>query len=133
MPASQGGPGQAGADREWLPHGGEVRKLRPPANQAGEPPASREGVAITIARVLTRPHDAPLVEEIARASFPDPQFSLDAELARPWTRVWLARDPAAQGQPVGFLVAWHVADELHVLSVATVPEMRRRGIGTALV
>src|SRR5262249_25109113 len=31
------------------------------------------------------------------------------------------------------LVAWHVADELHVLNVATAPSHQRRGIATALI
>jgi ribosomal-protein-alanine N-acetyltransferase len=31
------------------------------------------------------------------------------------------------------LLAWHVADELHVLDVATHPELRRRGYGRALM
>ncbi len=55
------------------------------------------------------------------------------ELARPWARLWVAR--AKQGGPntVAFLLAWHVADELHVLDVATHPELRRRGYGRALM
>jgi ribosomal-protein-alanine N-acetyltransferase len=72
------------------------------------------------------------VEAIARACFSDGTFSVAEELARPWSRVWCARtDPRAE--PVGFLVAWHVADELHVLNVATAPSMRRRGIARALM
>jgi ribosomal-protein-alanine N-acetyltransferase len=34
---------------------------------------------------------------------------------------------------VAFIVAWHVADELHVLNIATRPDRRRRGIGRALM
>ncbi len=52
--------------------------------------------------------------------------------SRPWARLWTAR--AAPGAPlVGFLISWHVADELHVLNIATVPAMRRRGIARALM
>ncbi len=59
-----------------------------------------------------------------------------AELERPWARIWVAResDPGSGGKRIaGYLVAWHVADELHVMNVATRADRRRRGIGRALV
>lgn len=34
---------------------------------------------------------------------------------------------------MAFLVSWHVADELHVLNVATREDRRRRGIARALM
>jgi ribosomal-protein-alanine N-acetyltransferase len=52
------------------------------------------------------------------------------EIARPWTRFWVAR---AEGIVASFLLAWHVADELHVLDVATHPRTRRRGLATRLL
>jgi ribosomal-protein-alanine N-acetyltransferase len=52
------------------------------------------------------------------------------ELARPWTRAWVARE---EGEVVGYLLSWHVLDELHVLQVATAEARRRRGIGRGLV
>jgi [ribosomal protein S18]-alanine N-acetyltransferase len=52
------------------------------------------------------------------------------EAARPWSLVWVARE---NGAPIAYLVAWHVADELHLLMIATHPEARRRGVGRALV
>jgi ribosomal-protein-alanine N-acetyltransferase len=58
------------------------------------------------------------------------EHRLGEEMARPWTRAWIAREERALA---GYLMAWHVVDELHVLNVATVPAMRRRGIGRALV
>jgi len=62
---------------------------------------------------------------------------LREELARPWARLWVARGAAAGGErgphAVAFLLAWHVADELHILDVATHPELRRRGYGGALM
>lgn len=79
------------------------------------------------------------VEEIARASFSDNGFSAQEEIARPWSRLWVARraeedrERADANRPVGFLIAWHVADELHVLNIATAPPMRRRGIALALM
>ena len=56
---------------------------------------------------------------------------LREELARPWARVRVAR--GGGGDVVGFLVSWHVADELHVLNVATHPAHRRLGVGRALM
>jgi ribosomal-protein-alanine N-acetyltransferase len=55
------------------------------------------------------------------------------ELARPWARLWVARAADGPSHAVAFLLAWHVADELHVLDVATHPEFRRRGFGRALM
>ncbi|MBV9947189.1 MAG: GNAT family N-acetyltransferase [Myxococcales bacterium] len=72
---------------------------------------------------------------------------LQAELSRPWSRAWVARegaddwqadrdappdDPLA-GEVVAFLLAWHVTDELHVLDLATREDRRRRGIARALL
>jgi ribosomal-protein-alanine N-acetyltransferase len=65
---------------------------------------------------------------------------LRAELQRPWARLWVARQGPARGgkddagdEPVAYVIAWHVADELHVLNVATRADRRRRGIGRALM
>jgi ribosomal-protein-alanine N-acetyltransferase len=57
---------------------------------------------------------------------------LRADLAGPLMRGWVARAPGT-GRLVGYLVALHAADEVHVLNVATLPERRRAGIGLALV
>jgi ribosomal-protein-alanine N-acetyltransferase len=58
------------------------------------------------------------------------------EVARPWARLWIARGRDAarsEEDALGYLVAWHVADELHVLNVATRPDWQRRGVGRALM
>ena len=52
------------------------------------------------------------------------------EAQRPWSRIFVARE---KNVPVAYLVAWHVADELHLLAIATAEERRRMGIGRALV
>ena len=72
------------------------------------------------------------VDTFARASLREPAFALTTEAARAWARVWVARHHAGT-TAIGFLVAWHVADELHVLSVAVEPTVRRRGVGRALM
>ena len=70
-------------------------------------------------------HEAAALEPPADAA------RLKEELARPWSRLWIAR---ADGDGiVGFLASWHVADELHVLDVLTRVDRRRRGIGRALL
>jgi ribosomal-protein-alanine N-acetyltransferase len=56
---------------------------------------------------------------------------LHAELERPWARLWVAREAGCR--VVAFVVAWHVADEIHLLNVATRVDRRRRGIGRALL
>lgn len=59
---------------------------------------------------------------------------LKEELARKWAHLWVARaEVGGTSRVVGFLLAWHVADELHVLDVGTHVEMRRRGVGRALM
>ena len=45
-----------------------------------------------------------------------------AEILRPWARLWVAREDRAV---VAYVIAWHVADELHVLNVATREDRRR--------
>jgi ribosomal-protein-alanine N-acetyltransferase len=61
---------------------------------------------------------------------PTTEERLREELSRPWTRAWTAHEGK---RIVGYLVSWHVADELHVLQVAASPSDRRRGFGRALV
>ena len=78
------------------------------------------------------------IEAIGREGFDDGEFSIRSEITRTWARLWVARlatptPDAPIGAPVGFLVRWHVADELHVLNVATASAMRRRGIARALM
>jgi [ribosomal protein S18]-alanine N-acetyltransferase len=87
----------------------------------------------TVTRVLPSAEDElSAVDEIARACFAENTFSVREELGRPWARVWAAR-PAEGAPPASFLVAWHVADELHVLNVATAPPLRRCGLARALM
>jgi ribosomal-protein-alanine N-acetyltransferase len=57
---------------------------------------------------------------------------LRAELLRPWSRLWVARE-GDEAEVVAFLSIWHVADEIHVLNLVTRPDRRRRGIARALL
>lgn len=74
--------------------------------------------------------DVPAVAAIAGPTRMDPGH-LREEMQRPWSRLWVAREE--DGGVVAYLVAWHVADELHVLNVATRDDRRRRGFGRALM
>jgi [ribosomal protein S18]-alanine N-acetyltransferase len=66
-------------------------------------------------------------------TFPTPEERMREELSRPWTRGWIARDGSAEARAVGYMLAWHVVDELHILQVAAAASDRRKGIGRALV
>jgi len=77
--------------------------------------------------------DVCAIDAIARASFHAGTVEAEEELGRPWSRIWAARERGTAELPVGFLVAWHVADELHVLNIATMPSQRRRGVARELM
>jgi ribosomal-protein-alanine N-acetyltransferase len=89
-------------------------------------PASELGIR----RVLEVGPELAVVDDIARGSFTEGGFAIDEELSRPWSRIWVA---SLDGEVIAFLIAWHVADELHVLNVATALHMRRRGVATAIM
>ena len=97
---------------------------------------AESGAGFTIERLLPDAAEAEIaaVEELGRAVLEGSGVSFREELGRAWSRIWVARgalpDPRA---PVGFLLGWHVADELHVLDIAALPALRRRGIGRALM
>jgi ribosomal-protein-alanine N-acetyltransferase len=74
--------------------------------------------------------DRARVTEIAHLGGQD--VDVDAEAARGFSRIWVARSRLG-GDALGFLLAWSVADELHVINIATHPDFRRQGVGTALM
>jgi len=85
-----------------------------------------------------RASDLPRVMEIERAAFAHPwsEEMVRRELSHEFSTVLLAASPAeAPGQEIlrGFLIAWLVHDEFHVLNVAVDPEARRRGVARALL
>jgi ribosomal-protein-alanine N-acetyltransferase len=59
------------------------------------------------------------------------ETQLREELARTWARLFVARAPS--GDVLGYVLFWHVVDEIHLLNVAVTPASRRQGIGRALV
>ncbi len=54
---------------------------------------------------------------------------LEGELARPGSVVRLAEETRV----LGYLLAWHVVDEIHLHNVAVASQARRRGIARALL
>jgi ribosomal-protein-alanine N-acetyltransferase len=76
--------------------------------------------------------DAALVVSIDKASFHDATVNVETELGQAWSYLFLAR-LEEEKRDGAFLLAWLVSDELHILSVATRPEFRRRGLGRALL
>ncbi|HEY3253148.1 MAG TPA: GNAT family N-acetyltransferase [Polyangiaceae bacterium] len=89
---------------------------------------SAPGSAPSIAR-LTR-EDFVGVSQILRAS--GLEVDLEAELKREIALPWVLRSPAS-AEPLAFSLAWSVADELHLLDMASHPEQRRRGYARALL
>jgi [ribosomal protein S18]-alanine N-acetyltransferase len=78
--------------------------------------------------------DIDAVMEIERLSFRAP-WSRNVfleELGREWARVDVLRD-LATGEVVAFANYWLVADELHILNIATHPCHRRTGHATRLL
>jgi [ribosomal protein S18]-alanine N-acetyltransferase len=93
---------------------------------------SKAPQAFTIGPVSDADLDA--VMEIERLSFKAPwsrQVFLE-ELTREWAHVDVVRD-AGSGETVAFANYWLVADELHLLNIATHPQHRRGGHATRLL
>jgi len=78
--------------------------------------------------------DIDAVMEIERLSFPSPwsREAIIEELGRAWARLDVVRD-GATGTLAAFANYWLVADELHILNIATHPQWRRQGHATRLL
>lgn len=57
----------------------------------------------------------------------DPNVELEGRL----TRAWVVCDDA--GEPLGYALGWWVVDELQLLAIGVLPELRGRGLGRALL
>lgn len=90
------------------------------------PPTSRVSLRPLVEADLTA------VLDIERSSFPSPwtRASFLHELHNPHSRLLAAE---WQGQVIGYLCCWLVADEVHILDVAVHPAHRRRGVGRLLL
>ncbi len=107
---------------------------------AGEAVELAQGAAVVRLR-LAQAGDVDALAAIELVSQPDPwsdeMFARELDLA--WSRTWIVEDAsdrvleAGSGQALAFLVFWIVEDEAHVLSVATAPAARRKGVAKHLM
>ena len=78
--------------------------------------------------------DLDAVQRIATVCFPVPwtRDEFEKELKRSYSVLRVLR-PSLQESVCAFANYWHVADELQVMNVATLPDMRRQGHASALL
>lgn len=78
--------------------------------------------------------DLEAVQRIAAICFPVPwtREEFEKELKRSYSVLRVLR-PSLQESVCAFANYWHVADELQVMNVATLPDLRRRGHASALL
>lgn len=80
--------------------------------------------------------DLPAVMVIENQAFTNPWSTemVKKELSQEWSTVLVAEELGPKGSIIrGFAIFWLVADEVHVLNVATDVEHRRRGVGRLLM
>ncbi|MFO7654259.1 MAG: ribosomal protein S18-alanine N-acetyltransferase [Candidatus Krumholzibacteriia bacterium] len=77
--------------------------------------------------------DLAQVERIERTSFSDAwsRGALASELTSDRLRLSLVAELG--GEVAGYLMAWRVPDQLHILNIAVRNDRRRSGVGTALL
>jgi ribosomal-protein-alanine N-acetyltransferase len=73
------------------------------------------------------------IVRMEKAVFSDPwsQEAIFSELQADAMRLPLVAE--MDGSLCGYLMAWRVADQLHILNIATDPSCLRRGVGTSLL
>jgi ribosomal-protein-alanine N-acetyltransferase len=85
---------------------------------------------------LTRENLPDVIRVEARSfSHPWSREIFDRELKNKWSTGYVAYLPGAEGRPwaAGYVVAWLVVGEVHILNLAVDPAARRRGVGRALM
>ncbi|MGB7293667.1 MAG: ribosomal protein S18-alanine N-acetyltransferase [Thermodesulfobacteriota bacterium] len=79
-----------------------------------------------------KPHDLDEIIAIEQVSFPTPWprqvFDMELKSSRSYKRV-----SKMNGTVVGYIIAWKIYDEVHILNLAVHPEHRRKGIGRGLL
>jgi [ribosomal protein S18]-alanine N-acetyltransferase len=82
--------------------------------------------------VVATTDDLDAIDYISRASFPTPwpRRTFEDELGRRHGRLEVARNPE---RVVGYVNYWIVADEVHLLAIASHPEYRATGVGALLM
>jgi ribosomal-protein-alanine N-acetyltransferase len=93
-----------------------------------------ETATITIDRMLQEDLDQVLTIEEASFTMPWSRNLFLSEFRNPKVSLMLvARSPVSIREIVGYIVCWRVADELHILDLAILPSLRRKGIARQLV
>ena len=95
------------------------------------PLASEQAAAPRIEAAIAR--DAASLARLSAEALPEAwsERGFAQEIEAPVARVWVAR--GCDGEPIGYLVAHAVEDELQLLSLAVEARYRRRGIGRMLL
>lgn len=80
-----------------------------------------------------RPEDLQAVVRLENLCFKDPwsPAALLSELVTDDLRLPLVVTVA--GEVRGYVMAWRVADQIHILNIATDPDLQRQGLGTRLL
>jgi ribosomal-protein-alanine N-acetyltransferase len=93
-----------------------------------------ETATITIDRMLQEDLDQVLTIEEASFTMPWSRNLFLSEFRNPKVSLMLvARSLVSIREIVGYIVCWRVADELHILDLAILPSLRRKGIARQLV
>ena len=81
------------------------------------------------------PADIDAIDEIEQHSFKSPwsRSTFEGELLREWARLDVGRLGTADGRIVSFCNYWLVTTELHILAIATHPDLRGRGLATQML
>jgi ribosomal-protein-alanine N-acetyltransferase len=79
-----------------------------------------------------KPYDLDEIIAIEQVSFPTPWprqvFDMELRSSKSYKRV-----SKINGTVVGYIIAWKIYDEVHILNLAVHPDHRRKGIGRGLL
>jgi [ribosomal protein S18]-alanine N-acetyltransferase len=79
-----------------------------------------------------KPYDLDEIVAIEQVSFPTPWprqvFDMELRSSKSYKRV-----SKINGTVVGYIIAWKIYDEVHILNLAVHPDHRRKGIGRGLL
>jgi ribosomal-protein-alanine N-acetyltransferase len=92
-------------------------------------------VSVSVDVAPMKEGDLEEVMRIERASFSSPwsRKMFEAEVSgNPFSFAFVVR-PAGSGQIIGYVCAWIVIDELHLLNLAVDPPFRKQGAGEGIV
>jgi [ribosomal protein S18]-alanine N-acetyltransferase len=88
------------------------------------------GARWAVITLLSTPSPEDLVALARLVALGSATLEIEAELERAFARFWVARNDQ---RIVGFLLAWDVADEVHLLDLVVEPGERRKGVGRSLM